>query len=121
MAKITELTDELMTEWKKWLRTRPKRIREVAKKFPPWELYLMKSTGQRVLVIGYDEMKDGSICLKVFVSAEFNFVTFERQVFGVPQEDIEPCELPSKDEIVGAMLTEDKDIEQFVDEWKKTL
>ena len=39
------------------------------------------------------------------VTGEFNFVTFDRNVFGIYPDDLEPCEIPTPDELTGTVLT----------------
>ncbi len=107
MARWKELTPQEEKDWAAWLAERPACIREVATKFPPWELYLLKSSGHRVKIDSYQEPKPPTgqvrdVHFLVFVSAEFNLLAFERQVFGIPQNDLEPCDFPPHDEIVGS-------------------
>jgi hypothetical protein len=72
----------------------------------------MKSTGHRVTLYSFGERTDGGkISLTVNVLGAFNLVTFERRVFGIDPDDLEPCDLPEKGEPVGALLTEENDIE----------
>lgn len=87
--------------WKRWCKSRPNGVRQLAERFPPWELLRMKSTGQRVFVAGINE--DGTV--SVVVSGLYNMVLHDRHVFGISPDDLEPCELPRPDEPVGAMLT----------------
>jgi hypothetical protein len=42
----------------------------------------------------YSFNENGTVTVKI--GADFNHVLFERQVFGVAPEDIEPCEIPDK-------------------------
>jgi hypothetical protein len=53
--------------------------------------------------------------VRVNVSGNYNFVTFERQVFGVDANDLEECDLPGPNELTGALLTEDDEIEAFIE------
>ena len=103
--------DECKAEFDSWLADRPQCIKDLAIKYPPWILYRMKSTNQRVNVVGYNE----SGTVTVNVSGKFNFVVMERSVFGVSPDDLEECDLPSKDEKVGVLLTEDTDIKEYLD------
>lgn len=70
----------------------------------------MKSTGQRVTLCSIFE--DGTI--SVSVSANYNFVLHERNVFGIDPNDLEPCEIPPPDELVGSVLT-DEQVEENID------
>ena len=40
--------------------------------------------------------------------AQYNFVLFEKRVFGVDPSLLEPCDLPEPDELVGTMLTQEQ-------------
>ncbi len=111
MAKVAEINQ---AEWDKWVAERPACVQELCRKYPPDRLYKMKTTGQRVTLVSYAE--DGTV--RVNVSAEHNAVMFERQVFGVAADTLEECDLPGPDETVGAVLTEDADIEAFGEAWR---
>jgi len=50
--------------------------------------------------MGYGD--DGTII--VTVSGKYNFVMFERNVFGIKPEDLEECDLPSEGEKVGTVF-----------------
>lgn len=91
-----------------WVATRPDVVRAVAERFRPWELYRLKSTGHRVYPLSFGEAEDGTVTLTVAVTGEFNLITFDRQVFGIKPDDLEPCELPSEDEITGALMTHEQ-------------
>ncbi|MDX2166840.1 MAG: hypothetical protein SF182_07240 [Deltaproteobacteria bacterium] len=108
MAQVRQLNEGA---WLEWLATRPQCIRDMAERLPPDRLYRMRSTGHRVTLVGYAE--DGTV--RVYVSGQFNAVTFERQVYGVAADDLEECDLPSPVEPVGAMLTEASDIDAFIE------
>lgn len=110
MTKIFDL-EMNMKAFDEWVAGRPPEVQAMIRRLPPDRLYLMKPTGQRVTIIAYAE--DGT--LRVNVSGEFNALTFERQVFGVKADDLEECDLPKEGEPLGAMLTEDADIKEFID------
>lgn len=101
MARWTEPTVEQEQGYLEWVASRPDVVRVIAERFDPWTLYRMKSTGSRVTLASFNE--DGTV--RVDVSADFNFTLFERSVFGVDPDDLEPCELPSPHELTGAVLT----------------
>jgi hypothetical protein len=105
MARIGEVPAKAERAWKRWVRGRPPNVRAVAERFDPWSLYRMKSTGQRVTVESFSAHEDGRVTLTVLVSGEFNLVAFERQVFGIDPNDLEPCELLSANDPVGSVLT----------------
>lgn len=102
MARVTQPTSKQEIEWKAWVESRPEPVRSIAMRFDPWSLYLMKSTGHRVGIYSFSE--DGTIT--VAVTGEFNAVAFDRRVFGISPEDLEECDLPGPDEIVGTAMTE---------------
>ena len=97
MAKIMDVNE---VELAAWLETRPRIIRDMAAKCPPGRLYRMASTGQRVLIQAYSEDRT----VRVAVTKEYNFVSHERSVFGIPLEDLTECDLPGPDEPTGAVL-----------------
>lgn len=106
MARIEEPTKEQEAAWQQWVAERPDGLREIAERFDPWSLYRMKSTGHRVTVHGFSE--GNPVTLIVNVLGDFNAVMFERRVFGIPWDDLEPCDLPEGNEPVGATLTQDQ-------------
>ena len=117
-------TSAELAEWEEWCDSRPSPIAEVARRLPPWKLYRLKSTGQRVTIAAYDEPLDeetgepsgNPVTLKVDVDGRFNFVIFDRRVFGVAPDNLEECDdLPDKGEPIGTILTEDADIDDFVE------
>jgi hypothetical protein len=110
MARIYDPTPQQETKWQEWVSSCPDVVRTVAERFDPWTLYLLKSTGQRVTVCSFWE--DGTV--SVIVSGDYNLVTFEREVFGIDPNDLEPCEIPSLDEPVGALLS-DHEFEENID------
>ena len=110
MARFTEPTPEQEALWAQWVSERPQIIQDVASRFEPWSLYLMKETGQRVTLVSFSE--DGT--LTVCVSGEFNLVMHERNVFGINPDDLEPCELPAKGEALGSVLSSEE-VEENLD------
>ena len=99
--------------WETWVNSRPLKVSAVARQFNPWQLYRMKSTGHRVLVYSFDDPTSDPqlpVTLTVLVLGKFNKVAFERKVFGIPPEDLTPCELPGPEEEVGAALTDPEEI-----------
>lgn len=92
---IFEPTQEQRDGYAAWVAERPPDVRAVAERFFPWHLYLMKSTGHRVFIASFDEMEGGAVTVRVAIRAEFNeFLTFERDVFGVQPDDLIPCAVP---------------------------
>lgn len=107
MAKIAELIDP--AGWERWVSTRPPVVQDLCRRYPPDRLYLLKPPGQRVTLVSYNE--NGTVTVNV--SAQWNCVVFEREVFGIDPNDLEECDLPNETELVGAMLTEEGDVKAF--------
>lgn len=116
MARIYEPTPEQEAGYREWVASRPDVVRKVAEKFEPWSLYRMKNTGNRVTLVSFGEEENGGVSLTVNISADYNAITFERQVFGVSPDNLEPCDLPMPNEPLGALFTEREDIDAFIDE-----
>lgn len=114
MARIMEPTPEQEAGYREWVAGRPAAVRAVAERFEPWSLYRMKKTGQRVTVQSFGEAEDGRVTLTVFVSAEYNLTLFERGVFGVDPDDLEPCDVPTEGELTGALMSA-VDVENNID------
>ena len=105
MARLQEVTPEQEAAWKEWVAERPPNVRAVAERFDPWTLYRLKPTGQRVTFYSLGEHDDGSVTLTVNITGQFNAIMFDRQVFGIDPDDLEPCDPPSESEPLGTMLT----------------
>lgn len=112
MATIKEPTKRDARDWERFVAGLPEHMRESVKAKPPWRLYRHLGTGQRVLISAYAE--DGTV--RMIVSAQFNLVVFEREVFGVPLHELEECDLPGADEEVGAILTTQEQINGWIAE-----
>ena len=117
-------TPEQLAEWQAWLSGRPQVILDLAARFPPWKLFLLKDSGCRVWCKSYNE--DGTIT--VAISGEFNAVAFERDVFGVEPNDLTECDLPVPGEKLGvaskeiAALTgrdEDEIVREMIDNHRR--
>lgn len=107
MAKIAELTDP--EAWEEWVSTRPPVVQGLCRKYPPDRLYFLKPPGQRVTIVSYNE--NGTVTVNV--SAQWNCLVFEREVFGIDPNDLEECDLPRETDLTGAMLTEEGDVKAF--------
>jgi hypothetical protein len=107
MAKIRDIDTQ---DFENWLSTRPQIIRYLGKLLPPDRLYLLKTTGHRVIIYSYNE--DGTVT--VAVTGEYNQIKFPRKVFGISPIDLEECDLPGPDEPVGAETTDPKEIEKII-------
>jgi hypothetical protein len=107
MANYYEPTDQQVEGYKAWVESRPDNVRRVAEKFTPWGLYRLND-GNRATLVSFGEGEDGAVTLTVNITSEFNVVLFDRQVFGVNPDSLEPCELPAADEALGAVMTYDE-------------
>lgn len=107
MARYFEPTQDQQDGFKAWIAERPASVQAIADKFPPWELFLLKTSNHRVFIRSFDEHTDGTVTLTVVVSGRFNLVMFERAVFGIKPEDLEPCDVPGPEEPIGAVLDHD--------------
>ena len=107
MAKFTEINQ---AAWEAWVAGRPPVVQELCQRFPVDRLYRLKPTGQRVTIAAFSE--GGT--LTVDVTGQFNAVAFDRQVFGINPQDLEECDLPGPDEVVGTTFTDPKDVEEYI-------
>lgn len=83
-------SDEQRAAYVEWLAQRPDHIRWIARNFDPWTMYRLKATGQRVQLLGFDEMQDGRVTLRIYAErAELPGITGV-QVFGINPDEIEP-------------------------------
>jgi len=102
MANWFEPTEKQLKEFKDWVAKLPEHVRPIAERLPPWGLFRLKD-GHRVTVYCVSEHADGSISVCVDVTGRFNFVGFERRVFGIDPNDLTPCDLPDSREITGSL------------------
>ena len=93
-----EPTQEQEQGYAEWCDSRPPHVAEVARRFRPWELFRLTTTGSRVYVLSFGEQEDGGISLTVAVRPEFNDdCIFPRDVFGINPEDLAPTDTPARD------------------------
>lgn len=114
MAEFMTFTPEQQQEFKDWVAARPPAIQEAVAKYPPNRLYRLKSCKHRVCIQSYEE-NETSLTVTVFVSGKYNLCAFERNVFGISLEDLEECDLPTNEEMTGAILTEQEDVSAFIE------
>lgn len=107
MAILFELDE---AEFQEWLEGRPAIVREIAERLRPDKLYRLKTTGQRVTMYSINE--DGTVT--VDVTGRFNLIAFDRQVFGINPDDLEECDLPAPNELLGTLLNEEETV-QFLE------
>ena len=118
----TAPTPEQLGGWHNWVDSRPECIRELIRRrnFDPWTLYRLKTTDQRVTLVGFHESEDDKkVTLMVDVSGDFNFVIQERVVFGVDPDDLEECDLPSEGEILGNCDLSQEEVDRILAEARK--
>lgn len=111
MAKIKELN---RPEFDQWVNERPECIQALVKKLPPDRLYLLKETNRRCFITAYHE----DDTLTVSITGQYNWLMFERQVFGVKPEYLEECDLPEEGEKLGTFLNDDE-AKQYINTLKK--
>ena len=108
MKRLATSTSEEERAYRNWVASRPENVRAVAERFDPWCLYRMKSTGHRVTLYSFSESEDGKITLTVDVLGDYNLLIFERRVFGIDPDDLELCEPPNPNELIGVTMDEDQ-------------
>lgn len=111
MANFYEMSEEGAREYEKWLAERPALVRKICERLPPNKLYRMKTTGQRVTLHSVNE--NGTVT--VDVTAEYNLLDFETQVFGVDPGNLEECDLPKPDEPVGVLLEDPELVAKYIE------
>ena len=101
--KYVEPTAEHLAAWRTYVADLPPAVRAIAERYDPWTLYRLKDTGQRVFLLSFfDPDANGKVTCRVAVTGEFNLVTHERAVFGIDPADLEECDLPRADEVLGS-------------------
>ncbi len=110
MARYHTPTAEQEKAWGEWVDTRPPVVKAIAKRFDPWTLYRLTTTGQRVTL--HSIWEDGTLTVNVL--GDFNLVMNERAVFGINADHLEECDLPAPDEVLGSILT-DEEFEENID------
>ncbi len=106
MEGMPEPTTRMRERFWAWVLTRPLRVQVVAGQFPPWQLYLMRHTGRRVVVVGYSEEDDPAapVLMIVVVLAHLNLLPEDVHVGGVPPDALEPCAVPTVHELAAMAL-----------------
>lgn len=81
------------TEWAAWTKTLPDHLRDVVTRFPPWLLYSLKTTGQRVAILSAESYPNSTrVTLRVYVHPKYNpkrLVTAGAEVYGIDPKDLE--------------------------------
>jgi hypothetical protein len=96
-------------KWDKMLKSLPNAVREVAKRFDPWTLYLHKPTGHRVTINSF--VGTNPVTIKVDVTGEFNAMIFPFRISDALPEDLVECDLPAADEVLGELTRDDGEID----------
>ena len=86
-------TQEMLAAWEEWLNTRPPSIQNLARRFPPWKVYRLRTTGQDILEIkAYSEPDhenpNGTIRAVCLMPGLPAIPPFLREVFGLDPDDI---------------------------------
>jgi len=94
-------TDEQRAGWASWVAEKPDGVRGVVADFPPWGLFRLKTTGQYVYVVAFDEIESVTpapgimvVRLQVAVTSEYNVCSRDRVVFGIVPGDLEAVTHP---------------------------
>jgi hypothetical protein len=104
MARFHEPTPEQRQQHERWCHSLPPPIRAVAERISPWELYQIRDQPARVTLSSIYLDADGRVKVTVCVSGDFNRCLFERRVFGVSPDELQPCDLPAPGEELGALV-----------------
>jgi hypothetical protein len=117
---IHDPTEDDIASYNEWGASRPPAVQELAKRFLPWKLYKLKSSGHRVTIYSIGEPIEAgkTLTFTVNVLGKYNRVAFERRVFGIPPDDLEECDLPGPDEVLGS---DDMTIEEVQERLKRRL
>lgn len=98
MAKWIAWTEGQKELYAAWIAERPQCIRDMVERYnlSADELYVLKTTGQRVTLHSLDE--DGTVQVNVLPEYNTDLITgifgLGRRVFGINPADLEPCECP---------------------------
>jgi hypothetical protein len=101
MAKLCDLDEEA---YQAWVESRPEVVKEIAKRLPPNKLYRLKTTWQRVTMYSINE--DGTVT--VDITGDYNLIDFSRRVFGINPDDLEECDLPLSNEVLGELCNDEE-------------
>ena len=94
-----EEADKMPTEAREWYEERPDHIKAAIKRTPPYVLYRLNSTGASVFIIAYGDDGTLTIALRQHLNAD-RLLFMERDVFGIPPEDLTPLfEMPEKEKV----------------------
>lgn len=94
-----------------WIESRPPKIREIARRFPP-DCYRLRDTRGHYHIYSYGETTDGRVVIQVAHGADSNLPGV--MVFGIDPEELIHCscgrwEWPSEEQtLITAALLEEK-------------
>lgn len=91
------MTDAELAEWGQWLKDRPETIRDLALRFPPNGLFRIKASKHYCVINSF--MEDGTVTVRV--TCAFQMLAFDRVVFGLKPDELEPAPLPEKGVRIG--------------------
>jgi hypothetical protein len=107
MARFVEPSVEGLAGWEQFKKRAPASVRALTERFDPWTLYRMKSTGQRVFIVAFNE--GGTVM--VGITEHFNLVDVNTRVGGINPDDLVECDGPGPDEKVGRTVPLEKEAE----------
>ena len=79
-------------ELEEWLSDRPQVVKDMARKYPPWNEYRIKSTGQTAILYSYSE--NGTVTVDITSATFENAFGAQRRVFGIDVFDLEILDSP---------------------------
>lgn len=95
--KFFDPTNTQKKAWAEWLAERPKCVRVVAMRFPPWQIFELEGSKNVVQVRSFEEDKKGEVTMTVSVEREHNpDIWLERSVFGVREGSLRPVVRPTE-------------------------
>ena len=59
------ISEEQLARWRRWVASRPRRVRRIAQRWPAWQLYTLTTTGQVVSIASYSS--NGTVTVRISV------------------------------------------------------
>jgi len=109
MTRLYEPSEKQKLMWQRWLADAPAAVREIAKRLDPWSMYRLKTTRQRVVVLGINA--EGK--LRVNVLGKYNLLVPRFAVGGIDPDELEECEPPGTEEPVGSLMSSEEAMENI--------
>lgn len=91
--KLYEPSTKDLHEWQAWLASRPPAVKAIAERFPPWELFKLKKTGQKGSIYSVNENGTVTAIFPGEWNQHWQEANENRKVFGIDPDDLEPCEV----------------------------